>query len=221
MKKQSGLLISFDCGIKNLSYCVIHTDTKEIIDWNVIDILEPNKQNCCICDKKSTFYDKQNEMYYCGRHKGRSVCEKIKVKTIKNYTVLDINLCLLSVLRELQTKEYFNDISLSLIENQPQKNPKMKTLQYLLFSYFCFVWEEQIKEKQKKILFYSAKNKLKGKDTSKYECPYKDPYKKRKFFSVKITEELVETTHFYDFFLKHSKKDDLADCYLQALSYLK
>ena len=53
-------VLSFDIGIKNLSYCIVCKDTKKIQDWGIINI-SCNKECEHIntknnkCDKKATF----------------------------------------------------------------------------------------------------------------------------------------------------------------------
>jgi hypothetical protein len=203
-------VISFDCGIKNLSYCIEVNNC--ITNWCVVNLLDEVEHKCLKCDKKSTYHNK--ELYYCGRHR----CEKskkIKPKNIKNYSVLDINMLLLECLRNIDLK----GVDICVIENQPQKNAKMKTLQYLIFSFFCMIWENDIHNNNKKVLFYSAKNKLKNQITSHIACPYKDPYKRRKYYSVKIVEELVKNTEYEEMYKQSKKKDDLADARLQLESF--
>ena len=34
-------ILSWDIGIKNLSYCLLSKDEQEIIDWNVINLDDP------------------------------------------------------------------------------------------------------------------------------------------------------------------------------------
>ena len=80
-------LISYDIGIKNLAYCVIEYENKQlsIIDWNVMNLLEEttalkkcsqiNKikgsQNpTCQCIKDARF--KKGEQYYCTKHAQKS-----------------------------------------------------------------------------------------------------------------------------------------------------
>lgn len=203
-------VISFDCGIKNLSYCI--EVNNQITNWCVINLLEEEEHKCIQCDKKATYYNKR--IYYCGRHKCKD-SKKLKPKNIKNFSVLEINMLLLDCLRHID----LTGVDICVIENQPQKNPKMKTLQYLIFSFFCMIWEQDIHNKTKKVLFYSAKNKLKNHDTNHIVCPYKDPYKRRKYYSVKIVEELVKNTEYEEMFKQSKKKDDLADARLQLESF--
>jgi hypothetical protein len=76
-------LISYDVGIKNLAYCVIQYENKQlsILDWNVLNLLEKEepKQECsqmnpgktkklpsCKCSKMAKY--QKNGQLYCERH---------------------------------------------------------------------------------------------------------------------------------------------------------
>lgn len=104
-----------------------------------------------------------------------------------------------------------------LIENQisPIAN-RMKTLQGMIAQYF-------IDRNTNKIIFVSASNKLKefhgGSKT-------RTSYAERKKKSIEITtDEILKLNNtqknWYEFFNKHTKNDDLADSFLQALWFIK
>jgi hypothetical protein len=71
-------IISWDIGINNLAYCIM--EDKNIIKWDVIDILsdirpetyicEGSLKNGNNCDKKASLYQTidENRHYYCGTH---------------------------------------------------------------------------------------------------------------------------------------------------------
>ena len=120
-----------------------------------------------------------------------------------------------------------------IIENQigPIAN-KMKTIQGMLSQYFI------MKNNNIKIEFISAINKLKDflQDTSKKNVldneqkdakPKKEKmdYKERKKMSIQITSNFVSTDYRFkeweSVFVKHQKKDDLSDCFLQCMWYIK
>ena len=115
------------------------------------------------------------------------------------------------------------NIDVILIENQPVlKNPKMKTIQTVLYSYFL------IKKLELKIFneikFISASLKLKVYDGPEIEIQSKskNKYIITKKLAVAHTKYFLKDNHLMlNFFTNHNKKDDLADCYLQSLFYIK
>jgi hypothetical protein len=113
-----------------------------------------------------------------------------------------------NILSDISSIEYV------IIENQisPIAN-RMKNIQGMLVQYFIMnkVYIEQIE-------FVSACNKLK-------ECDIKvkTKYSERKKISISKCLEIIESDNssFFDFYLTHTKKDDLADCFLQGRWFIK
>jgi hypothetical protein len=102
------------------------------------------------------------------------------------------------------------DIQTVIIENQIGPNAiRMKSIQGMI-TMFC------VSNKIYDIQYWNASNKLK-----KY-IKGKSSYTERKKASVIITRLLLNEhySQYLDFFNKHKKKDDLADCFLQLLDYL-
>jgi len=100
-----------------------------------------------------------------------------------------------------------------LIENQMGNLAiRMKTLQGMITQYF-------IMKNAKHIEFISSINKLKP-----YLGSLKTTYAERKKYSIFICKNyLTKTVGLSDWvplFEKHKKKDDLADAFLQAMSYM-
>jgi len=112
--------------------------------------------------------------------------------------------------------DHISSIELIIIENQigPLAN-KMKTIQGMLAQYFI------MKNNFIKIEFISSSNKLKDflKDTTK-----KTDYKERKQLGIQYCLETIskdiQLEQWVNNFKKHSKKDDLSDCFLQGLWYI-
>jgi hypothetical protein len=139
------------------------------------------------------------------------------------------------------TNGVYNNIDVILIENQisPIAN-RMKTIQGMVAQYFimkCSIQQQQQQQQQQQhIEFVSSFNKLKNVSNNnttsitqtQYEKPEKTDkakYNDRKKLGISTCLENLEKTHINDewvnFFNKHSKRDDLADCFLQGIWYIK
>jgi hypothetical protein len=118
--------------------------------------------------------------------------------------------------------DYLLTIDTIIIENQigPIAN-KMKTIQGMLSQYFI------MKNNNISIDFISATNKLKDFIALEKEKEKKDKmdYKERKKMGIQICSNFVTTdarfSNWNTFFSKHQKKDDLSDCFLQGMWYIK
>ena len=112
--------------------------------------------------------------------------------------------------------DHLSTLDTIIIENQigPLAN-KMKTIQGMLSQYFI------MKNNHIKIDFISSSNKLK--DFIK-ETDHKLDYKERKKLGVQSCINIISKDFKYDswitMFKKHTKKDDLADCFLQGMWYI-
>ena len=128
---------------------------------------------------------------------------------------------LVTIGRNIQHKfdEIFNEHLLSIdtiiIENQigPIAN-KMKTIQGMISQYFI------MRNNNINIEFISACNKLKD-----FLSTEKIDYKQRKKLGVQTCLGIVNNDFRFKewntFFAKHNKKDDLSDCFLQGIWYIK
>jgi hypothetical protein len=109
------------------------------------------------------------------------------------------------------------EIDVVIIENQisPIAN-RMKTIQGMIAQYFI------MKKTSQQIEFISAANKLKSDEISNKD---KTKYSERKKMGIQKCLELLNNEGnlmiWSDYFNKHSKKDDLADSFLQGLWYIK
>ena len=199
----------------------------------IIKSLKKTKLNNNVSNNVSNI-SSSGVQYFCNKKtcmkKMESIYTKKQIKKCKRKTCKNIKLQELAIklLKKLQTTfDFVNNknilnIDTVIIENQPVlKNPTMKSVQMILYTYFLehgFMCE---KSNISTIILFSPRNKLKTYDGPTVECTLKNKYSKRKFLSIEYTKYfIIDTTKWYDFFLSHSKKDDLADCYMQGLYYL-
>lgn len=219
-------ILSFDIGVNNLSYCKVDENMKIINNfWNDISIIEDSSLfnlKCCgktkkgtICGKRCCFYKENSEVKdgFCKVHK-LDDCTEIKKKKVRTYTIQELNQ---KLIEKMDSIPEFLDCDTVLIEQQPNKNPTMKNLSFMLNSYFII---RGIIDKKciKKVIFISAKNKLKDVKDKKI----KKTYAERKKLSIETCRKKIEESQkdLLEFFNNHYKKDDLADCYNQADYYI-
>ena len=229
-------ILSWDIGIKNLSYCLLSNESNEIniLDWGIINLDDPpiicngHFKNGNKCNRKATMVN--NTCGYCKTHLkslDNNKDYKMLKKKKKKIEFLKIGTKLII---ELDKKfKDIDDLNEILLENQPSlKNPTMKSIQMILYSYFlinCFV-----PNKIQNILMISATQKNKycneyaKNNTSIVKPTTKSSYNNAKKLAILVTKDILENgsddTNF-ELFEEHKKKDDLADSYLQGLEYLK
>ena len=266
--------LSWDIGIKNLSYCLMD-DKMNIIDWEVIDISGENKiehfcgviqKNKKICNKKATFYNSNDKKFYCNRHSKDFKENIIDIKNIKcshkmpngkicsrnivfNSNIKFVGFCRLHSKHHLEKqlqeikkdKGALDSISINLIkmlddrpqllnvdvitiENQPAfKNPKMKSIQMIIYTYFLIRGKVDVKLDSyiDRILFLSASNKLKVKFDSKKKIDdsidIKNKYKKNTELAKLYCKEFLKEESWINFFNNNKKRDDLADTFLMNI----
>ena len=231
--------IGWDIGIKNLAYCIIEQlpdKTECIKELEIINLIDaPKIYNCsCInknknkCKGKATYISKTTEeITYCNKHyKLLSDKEKKTVKSIKppkkcnKYSLEELGNRLFNTLDETPL---FSECENIIIENQPVlKNPTMKSIQIMLYSYFL------IKNKNIKIIkLLNASNKLKvykGKISDEEQenlSKIKDKYRRNKMTAILHASLMINNKEILDNFNSHKKKDDLADAYLMTKYLLK
>ena len=134
--------------------------------------------------------------------------------------------------------DHLSSIEIIIIENQigPIAN-KMKTIQGMISQYFI------MKNNNIQIEFISASNKLKDYLPKKEEKVMKKEkeekeeviekgkviekldYKQRKKLGIQTCLEIIASDNRFNewttFFNKHTKKDDLSDCFLQGMWFIK
>lgn len=160
-------------------------------------------------------YTKNSLLEKINNYKTEHFLEEVKQKNASQYDLIYLGIQIkekLNKILHLQENKY--NIDIAVIENQisPIAN-RMKTIQGMLAQYL-------IMNNLHNIIFYSASNKLKifANDNDK------TTYNERKKMSIQYSQQLLQEYSplqcWLNYFNKHKKKDDLADCFLQGLSYL-
>tara|TARA_Y100000590_G_C15740475_1_gene1020116 strand:- start:217 stop:882 length:666 start_codon:yes stop_codon:yes gene_type:complete len=211
-------ILSFDVGIQNLSYCKLNEDRK-IIDWGIIN-LNDGQEKCDVklrkqCSKIATYkvLNEENIQYCCTAHKKRF--QKVK-KIRRDNDLLRIATSCIQKLKGLDT----SDVGSIFIENQPAlKNPIMKSIQMMIYTYFIMNGIIEENSSIKRIKLINARNKLKVYHGEPIECHKKDKYAKNKYLAIEYTKKMIlnEEKEFIELFNQSKKKDDLADAYLQGI----
>ena len=222
-------ILSFDVGIKNLAFCLIDDKDYLIEDWGILNIsIDPLCEHCNAktgvqCDKSAKYVCDNTRL--CSSHKKLKSYKDLKMKSVpKNKNpVLNLGKNMVSILNE---KNNFLEVDCVLIENQPAlKNPTMKTVQMILYTYFLVKGVTCIDSPLDDIVMINARNKLKAYKGPPVECEIKDKYKKTKFLGVEyckkmITENTKIDQKYRDQFYESKKRDDLSDAYLQGIYWL-
>ncbi len=206
-------LLSIDIGVKNLAHCLL--DSNEILDWNVHN-LTPT-YTCCskathvldgyMCKKCLLAKTLPQLLCLCKGHDipfgtKKEMIQRIKKKwTPIEFTMSELGKQIMKVYDPLEAH-------IVLVENQigPLAS-KMKGIQGMVVQYWLMRGAE--------VHCISATNKLKlyhsGPTT----------YAERKKLSIHYAKEVLKEKEWDDaFFIKHKKKDDLADTLLQAMWFL-
>jgi len=191
-------------------YCGMHgKGMNKLLDHEECSINNKNGKKCSTIPQ---FYNEDG--YYCNKHSKNIDQNKLnRYITEKNVTFSDRAKYLYKTLKNLDN---ILDIDIVLIENQPVfKNPIMKSLQMLLYGYYL--------ERNKEIILMNATQKLKVYNGPSIECNIKDVHEKNKYLGKEYCRYFLSinnNNNMLSYFESFSKKDDLADTYLQALYYL-
>ena len=218
-----------DSDDKITTYCKEHND-KNIIKLNesCFFVCQHTK---CIERSKYNILGKP-EWSWCEKHNkdAKKILTKFKSRklTKQNCTQQSLQELADKLFTRLDKESDFLQVDDVLIENQPSlKNPTMKTIASMLYSYFVMrgiVDRENTKSTIKNIKFISPSNKLKiDKATTKKSLDEaKD--KKEVYDITKGLGKIYCTTLISKMenglLEKHSKKDDLCDSFLQGFQYL-
>ena len=136
------------------------------------------------------------------------------LKTIQKVNSNNLNMISCGIMLKQSLDEYFSDKEIDLILIENQIGPlalRMKMIQGMITQHFIEVGLTNIE-------FVNAINKLKIFLGNK-----KTNYQERKKLSIIETRKIIEEKNYnwIEHFNKHSKKDDLADSFLQSLWYIR
>lgn len=192
-----------------------------------------------VCGKKAVGIIKNEKIPYCKSHLGSHVKNLINERSPQKITKGNANKIPLQVLsvklfKYLDQIPEFNDVDEILIENQPtHKNPTMKTISTLLFSYFTLrgIIDKPYDANAEilNVKFICPSNKLKVSDSagSKLKKMKEDGVDQRKVYEITksmgmtfCNELIKEDKQHLDFINKQKKKDDLCDAFLQGYYYI-
>jgi len=176
--------------------------------------------------------------------------EAIESVNANNVNLIDIGISIKNELNELFKDFDLSSIDQIILENQisPIAN-RMKTIQGMISQYFidCNNYNIKFISATNKLKPFTSKenkymcgykdycnvnnvkevkevNEVKDIKENKEVKDKKLSYNERKKLSIYYTKQLLEHKNMspeHAFFIKHSKKDDLADCFLQGIYYLE
>lgn len=160
------MILSIDCGIKNLAMCLIDPTDRKIHQWDVSGVPPLHADGVFPC-----------------------------------------------LVRHLNERPWVLGASTVIIEKQPDRNRSMKAVENLLHTYFL------VKNSDRPVVIWDARHKVPD-----VAGPGAARYAQRKKTSIERARKFIEATdvnkEWVPFFLKHSKKDDLSDSVMQALSFI-
>jgi hypothetical protein len=204
-------IISFDIGINNLSYCIFDIISED--SNNTLEINVPSETTITL-ETKTLETNTPKQPY-----------------TIADWNVLNINIdgvkkptihyLTRNIIKLFDEIPLFLECNKVVIENQPcMKNPVMKSIQMIVYSYFAIRGVTDNKTTSE-IVLMSASNKMKVYDGPPIELAVKSKYTRNKKLAILHTQYILKDVEKLEFFNTHKKKDDLADAYLQGLFYIK
>ena len=221
-------ILSIDIGVNNLSYCILSREEGKYIihHWGILNVNPYEEINKDIA-KQNKDIDKSNKKLLKdnldnSNDENISIEPKLTKKKVKKKP--SINQIAHEIITLFDNTKHLLDCSYVLIENQPcMKNPTMKSIQMIVYSYFYIrgIKDADEDKKIKDIVLLSASNKLKVYDGPKLTFDVKSKYTLSKKLGIEHTKYfLKDNEEKLSFFNSHKKKDDLADAFLQGVYFI-
>lgn len=213
----------------NLVLCNAHKDKCKV------EVTETEKFKCvhtkCNLNSKFNILD-NSEWSWCEKHEkdSKKILTQFKAKKItgQNCSQQPIQELAQKMFTKLDSEKDLIQVEEVLIENQPSlKNPNMKTIASILYSYFVMrgiIDKERTRSPIKFVKFISPSNKLKVDKSVTLDKLNKAKDKKEYYDITKGLGKIYCTTLIKEtekhFLGAHAKQDDLCDCFLQGFQYL-
>lgn len=231
----TNVIISFDIGIINLAYCIMQIpcpdSEPEVFDWGIIRLADGDPKKTCsrkmkngtVCTRKAFYTDsniKTRNNGVCKMHKTTDDDGLERNVTVENATEWELKSMLFA---ELDSDTKYLNVNSILIENQPLKaREKIKGIGHALFDYYVLRGSVDNGRVYDELKFIDAKNKLTVYTGPALSCHLKTQYARNKWYSVRYCQWIIRNqVTLLNYFDSVHKKDDLADCFLQGLWYLK
>ena len=231
-------ILSIDVGIKNLSYVLIEINSIKpnldwkIIKWNNVNIYHSyNDLNYvyieymkwtktqlkeCLLVLDINIPEKTNK-----KELQNLIKSELRAKKIKKISTIDLQTTVNNVAKHFDSIFCPLECDAVIIENQPcMKNPQMKSMQMIVFTYFCL-----LKDCKHDVKCISASRKMHFCKSIGWIEKMPKGYKETKAFSIDVVTKLFEKDNpelpiaVQESWLKSKKKDDLSDVIIQAFAY--
>ena len=254
-------ILGIDIGIKNLACAILEVErengrivgphpTLDRQDWFIINTTPDSHQHqCCFVGRKACETDASchhtdkttgEERYYCNTHRKAVTTQATKQGQSITWRSLNRNqISSMSIVHSMYAKldqylDRWNRLDYIVIEKQPPKNPKMKTVMNHIFDYFVVrLMIDNPTKRLRDILFIEAKYKVhygrallspERLETINSRTPEsRNKYAYNKAVSIAATEHLLGEWGYGDaleWFRSQSKRDDYADCFVETLAWL-
>ena len=197
------MILSFDIGIKNLSYCLVKSELNndtinkiEIIDWDIINILKDNEKvkSINIDELSKRLYIKLSEVF---KDKEFNIVLLENQPVLKNPVMKSVQMLIYGFFLYQKTNLIKNIKLIKLI------NASNKLKIGLLLN-------NEFKEFKKNI------------DNKDYNTKIKYSINKKKAIDYTLLYlNYLKLNNYKEFFNLHKKKDDLADSFLQSIYYIE